>query len=63
MKNLNAYFLLTFFFTLTLTNCKKIDVPKDTPKCITKKIKTEKEKNCLKTVYAYDYNGQTVYFF
>lgn len=48
---------------LSFGGCKKIDVPKGTPKCIKEKIKKDKEKNCLSTVYEYDYLGKKVYFF
>ena len=50
------------FSSLTLTNCKKLDVAHGTSKCIIKKIKKEKDE-CLKSVYEYEYMGKTVYFF
>jgi hypothetical protein len=49
--------LLTGFFS-----CEKIDVPKDTPSCIKKKIK-EKKEECLDKVLEYEYNGNNVYLF
>ena len=63
MKNLKTVLLLTLFTTLALISCKKPEVPDNTPRCIIKKINKEKDNDCLKTVYACDYNNKTVYFF
>lgn len=62
MKKYIAYFLIVFFTAIVLTDCKKTNVPKGTPRCIINKIKEDKE-NCLDKVYEYTYNGESVYFF
>lgn len=66
MNNQNT-FVMTLSVSLILAvmlsfgSCKKIDVPKETPKCIKKKIK--EDSGCLQSVYEYDYRGQKVYYF
>ncbi|MCX7715497.1 MAG: hypothetical protein N2171_07195 [Clostridia bacterium] len=48
MKNIITNFLLTAFSVLTLTSCKKLDVPKDTPTCVKReitKIQSDKVRN------------------
>jgi len=65
MNPLKSYLLLIFIFGLILTSCKKIDVPSDTPVCIKKKIRKLLNEDCpsVKTVYQYNFQGQTVYAF
>jgi len=44
-------------------SCNKLDVTEDIPKCVSKIIKRDKDKNCLYSVYAYDFKGVVVYGF
>jgi len=62
MKKMTPILTIIIGFSLTWSSCEKIDVPKGTPKCITRKIKKEKD-NCLDKVYEYNYNGELVYLF
>ncbi|MCK9480219.1 MAG: hypothetical protein M0R38_00450 [Bacteroidia bacterium] len=61
-------YLYTFFFvTITLTSiqCKKIDVPDDTPKCIKKKIKAIQKAtvtNPPSSVWLIDFKGSHYYY-
>ena len=58
---MKAKILLILLMT-GLFSCEKIDVPKDTPSCIKKKIREEKD-HCLDNVTEYEYNGNIVYLF
>ena len=60
IKIISILFFSCFIFLFT--RCEKVDVPKDTPKCIKSKIKKEND-NCLGEVFEYDYKGKTVYYF
>lgn len=58
--------IILFFLVATLVSCSKIDVPKETPKCIRKQIQKvllEDVSNPPTEVYSYMYNDQLVYFF
>lgn len=54
--------ILLILLMTGLLSCEKIEVPKDTPSCITKKIKEQKD-DCLSKVIEYEYNGNIVYLF
>jgi len=62
MKKITTVTLILIVLSLAWTSCEKIDVPKGTPRCITKKIK-KKKGYCLDKVYQYEFNGATVYLF
>ena len=62
MKKMTTILTIIIGLSLTWSSCEKNDVPKETPRCITKKIKKEKDK-CLDKVYKYQYNGELVYLF
>lgn len=56
---------MTLTAGLTMTSCKKLDVPADTPSCIKRKIRKMKKegvRNPPGSVWQYDYNGQVVYY-
>lgn len=54
--------LICAIILLVIFSCNKLDVPKDTPRCIKKLIRNEM-KGCLSKVYKYYYNNQVVYLF
>ena len=58
---INTFFAVLIFFPFI--GCEKVDVPKGTPKCIKKEIKENKDRESLASVYAYEWNGETVYYF
>ncbi len=63
MKNIPFIFLLLIIF---VTACTKVDVPKDTPACIKRKIKKlskEPVQNPPASVYSYNLDGETAYYF
>ena len=63
MKHLT---LLIFGIVFILNSCNKLDLPKDTPKCIVDKIEDIADGdgwNPVAKIYSYNYNGQKVYFF
>lgn len=56
---------LTILTILTVTSCKKLDVPAGTPSCIKKKIRkmeNNEVRNPPGSVWQYNYNGETVYY-
>lgn len=67
MKNTSIIILVLSVITMLYFNsCEKLDVPSYTPSCIKRKIrqiKSDKVRNPPASVWQYDYNGQTVYYF
>ncbi len=65
MKKITPILTMYLFVVLTLTNCQKLDVPKDTPSCVKKEIKKIKSKsvrNPPAVVWQYEYNDKIVYY-
>lgn len=57
--------IIIFIITIMLIgiSCNKIDLPKDTPRCIKQKIKDEQNSSCLQNVYQYSYKNKKAYLF
>ena len=67
MNKINTFEKIVLFILVnavscwTLTSCEKINVPKDTPRCMKKMIKEENDGGCASKITRYNYNGETVY--
>jgi len=55
--------IIIFIITIILigNSCNKIDVPKDTPRCIKQKIKDEGKESTFQSVYKLTYEGKNIY--